>query len=147
MIEAISEAAAGELAASITLLCAGLATIIQISPIKISPWTWLARAIGRAINQEVIEKVDKIESDFSQFKYDRERDRAKSARTRVLRFGDELLHDVRHSKEHFDDALRDITEYENYCKDHPEFENDQMVITSQHLKQTYQKCLENHSFL
>ena len=67
--------------------------------------------------------------------------------TRVLRFGDELLHDVRHTKEHFDDVLRDITEYEKYCLEHPEFENDQMHITAEHIKETYHKCLREHSFL
>lgn len=31
-----------------------LLTLIQIAPIKINPWTALARAIGRAINKDVL---------------------------------------------------------------------------------------------
>ena len=32
-------------------------TLIQITPIRIDPWSSIARAIGRAINGEVIQKV------------------------------------------------------------------------------------------
>ena len=34
-----------------------LLTLIQIAPIKINPWTALARAIGRAINKDVLTKL------------------------------------------------------------------------------------------
>ena len=30
-------------------------TLIQIAPIKLDPWSAVARAIGRAINKDVIE--------------------------------------------------------------------------------------------
>ena len=40
------------------LLCGA---VIQIAPIKINPYTWLAKKIGRAVNAEVIEKVNSIE--------------------------------------------------------------------------------------
>lgn len=147
MTEAIKEAIEGNIPAGIALLCAALATIIQISPIKLDPWTWLARWIGRAINGELIEKVDKMEKKIEKMDQEEHLQRAKDARTRVLRFGDELLHDVHHTKEHFDDVLRDITYYENYCDEHPNFENDQMHITADYIKETYHKCLKEHSFL
>lgn len=147
MVEAISEAAAGELTASIALLIAALATVIEVAPIKVYPWKWLGRWIGRAINGELMEKVDQLEKDIKQIDHDAGERRAKDARARVLRFGDELIHDVRHSKEHFDDILQDITEYEKYCDEHPEFENDRMQLTAQKIKDTYKKCWEEHSFL
>ena len=33
-------------------------TLIQISPIKLDPWSAIARAVGRAINKDVIDKLD-----------------------------------------------------------------------------------------
>lgn len=122
-------------------------TIIQISPIKINPWTALARRIGRAINGELMEKVDKLEKDIKQLDHDAWERNAKSARARVLRFGDELIHNVHHSKEHFDDILQDITDYEKYCDDHPDFKNDRMKLTAQLIKEQYCKCMETHNFL
>lgn len=137
MIEAITVA--------ILALLAG-ATLIQIAPIKINPWTWVARTIGRAINAEVIQKVDKLESDLQSLKANTDEQTAKGCRVRILHFGDEILHGVKHSKEHFDQILMDITDYENYCREHPGFKNNMTAITTSQIKTTYEQCLEEHSF-
>lgn len=147
IIEAISEMTVGEFVGSIALVLAGVATFVEKTSKTMKPLTKLARAIGRAINGDLIDKVEGLEQKIEKMDQDDKLQRAKDARTRVLRFGDELLHDVRHTKEHFDDVLRDITEYEKYCLEHPEFENDQMHITAEHIKETYHKCLREHSFL
>lgn len=147
MIEAISNMTAGELAGSIALVLAGVAAVVENTSKTMKPLTKLARAIGRAINGDLIEKVDNLEQKIEKMDQGEQLQRAKDARTRVLRFGDELLHDVHHTKEHFDDVLRDITYYENYCDEHPNFENDQMHITAEYIKETYHKCLKDHSFL
>lgn len=147
IIEAISKMTVGELVSSITLVLACAATIVEKTSKTMKPLTKLARAIGRAINGELMEKVDNLEKKVEKMDEEEQLQRAKDARTRVLRFGDEVFHNVRHTKEHFDDVLRDITYYEKYCAEHPEFENDQMHITAEHIKETYHKCLKEHSFL
>ena len=53
---------AAEIATGGGILLAVL-TVIQIAPIKINPWSALAKAIGRAINGEVIAKVDRLETE------------------------------------------------------------------------------------
>lgn len=147
MVEAISEMTVGQLAGSLALLIAVLSTVVEVSKIKLNPWSWLARKIGRAINGEVLEKVDNMEHKLQDME-DREDERdAKAARSRVLRFGDELIHDQLHSKEHFDDILADITFYEKYCTDHPNFENDKMQMTAQYVKEIYHECMAEHKFL
>lgn len=137
MIEAIT--------AAVLALIAGT-TLVQIAPIKINPWSWLGRAIGRAINAEVIQKVDKLEGDLQSLKDRSEEHEAKSCRIRILRFGDEILHGVHHSKEHFDQILLDITEYDNYCKDHPRFKNNMTAITTSVIMSTYQDCWKDNKF-
>ena len=59
----------------------------------------------------------------------------------------ETIHGVRHTKEHFDQILRDITSYERYCDDHPHFENNTTVLTSQRIKDIYEDCLAKADFL
>jgi len=122
-------------------------TVLQVAPIKINPWTWIARAFGRAINAEVIDKVGKLESEVQSIKKNTEEHEAKSARVRILRFGDEILHDVKHSQEHFNQVLLDITEYEEYCSKHPEFRNNVTGITTKRIMETYEKCLKDNNFL
>lgn len=147
MIEAISELSVGEIVTYIALFLAGVATVVEKTSKTVKPLTKLARAIGRAINGELIEKVENLEQKIEMMDQEEQLQRAKDARTRVLRFGDELIHNVHHTKEHFDDVLRDISDYEKYCDDHPKFTNDQMHITADYIKSTYRKCLETHSFL
>ena len=147
MVEAISELTTGQLTGGIALLSVGISAILEISPIRLNPWSLIARKIGRAINGEVIEKVEKLEKEIKDMKESQEERDAKAARTRVLRFGDELIHDVKHTKEHFDDILQDMSDYEKYCEEHKDFKNDRMHLTSQHIKETYHRCMEEHSFL
>ena len=136
-----------ELAGAVLIALAGCATIIEVSPIKFNPWSALAKAIGRAINSEVLSEVNKMKTEVSSIKDELAEQRAINSRVRILRFGDELLHDVKHSKEHFDQILKDITDYENYCETHPKFENDMTVLTTERIKEVYSDCWKNHTFL
>lgn len=134
------------------LLCSGggillLMTIVQITPIKLNPWSWIAKRVGRAVNGEVLEKVNAIDKDVKEFKDTDAEHWASLSRSHILRFGDELLHGVAHSKEHFDQILVDISKYETYCKDHPEYLNNIANATITQIKKTYQKCWEEDSFL
>lgn len=124
-----------------------LMTLVQITPIKINPWSWIAKRIGRAINSEVLEKVNTLTKDVKDLKASDDEKWASLSRSHILRFGDELLHGVAHSKEHFDQILIDISEYESYCKGHPDYLNNVADATIKQIKRTYQKCLDDNSFL
>lgn len=124
-----------------------LMTIVQITPIKINPWSFLSKKIGRAINGEVIDKVDRLSKDVSDLRDECGEREATLSRTHILRFGDEILHGVPHSKEHYDQILTDISAYERYCDDHPQYRNNVAVGTIKHIQKMYQKHLEEDSFL
>jgi hypothetical protein len=131
-----------------------LLTLIQIAPVKINPWSYLAKKIGRALNTDTLDRVAKVEAQLNdvskQLSTMREEEAERNAvdcKTRILRFGDEILHGMEHSKEHFTQILRDITQYEQYCEDHPKFPNNNTVITSQVIKDTYRKRWDEHDFL
>lgn len=152
----------------ILLECGGVVgivfTILQVSKIEINPWTWVAKTLGRALNEEVIDKVDSIETQFNEqvtslehqlddISHDVQNLRnvvdeneASNCRIRILRFGDEILHGVSHSKEHFDQVLVDITNYENFCKSHPDFKNNIADATIRRIKQVYDERLEENDF-
>ena len=108
-------------------------TLVQVAPIRINPWSTIARAIGKALNADLNEKMDANE--------------AKTARYRILRFDDEIRHKIRHSKEHFDQIIEDVDTYERYCQDHPRFPNGKAVSATDNVKRTYEKCKAENSFL
>ena len=124
-----------------------LMTLIQISPIKIDPWTWLADKVGGALNRKLEQRMATIENEFRSFRDAQQEQNALYARTRILRFGDEVLNDNRHTKEHFEQILCDIDEYEHYCAEHPLFKNNKTVLTSKRIKDVYAKLLKNNDFL
>lgn len=124
-----------------------LLTLIEIAPIKINPWRALGRGIGKAINGEVLDKVSQLEADVQKIRDEIGEQAAVNCRARILRFGDEVLHGGEHTKEHFDQILRDIDAYEKYCGDHPDFSNNVTGLTSERIKHVYMKRLNENDFL
>ncbi len=72
---------------------------------------------------------------------------AQAARRRILRFNDELLRNLDHSKEYFDDILEDVKIYDDYCEEHRDFTNGKTVMATKNIKHCYEQCMEKHSFL
>lgn len=136
----------------LTLLA--LLTLIQIAPLKVSPWSALAKTLGKAINADVIaeltemKKVQKLTRERLEEHINLDDERmADTHRTKILRFNNELLRDIDHTKEEFIEALADIDEYENYCNGHPAYKNNRAVHAIGNIKRVYDERLEKHDFL
>jgi len=93
------------------------------------------------------DKLDAIQKSLDSHIHSDDERYAKQCRKRILRFNDELIRGDRHTKEHFDDVLGDITDYKQYCDDHPEFENEKAVLAIANVRRVYQECEIKHSFL
>lgn len=124
-----------------------LLTLVQVSPIKLNPWSYIARGIGSAINKDVIEKVEEMNKKVISLEKKMDERNATLCRTHILRFGDEIMHDQLHSYEHYQQILIDIDTYEKYCENHPEYKNNVAGQTIKHIKKMYQKHLDENSFL
>lgn len=74
-------------------------------------------------------------------------ERAKSNRSKILRFDDELRIGIRHSYEYFEDILRTVKEYEDYCGSHPKFKNRQAESAIKHIQEAYDEAHENNTFI
>lgn len=122
-------------------------TVFEVSKIKVNPWSWLAKKVGKAINGEVLEKFDQLKEDVTEIKTQQEEHSAKDSRMRILRFGDEMLHGENHSKDHFDQILDDVNRYELYCETHPLFINNMTRLTISRIKAEYKERLFNNTFL
>ena len=132
-------------------------SVIQISPLELDPWSW----IGNAFNKDIFARIDELEKRIDEIengvklanekcdKYEaqREEDKAVMACIRILRFNDELLHKKRHSKETFDQILKDVKFYEKYCEDNDDFENERAVRAIVNVRRCYDKCSEDCDFL
>lgn len=123
------------------------ATLIQITPVQINPWTWLARTIGRAINGDVLTKLEDTRQVLDEhIKADDARN-ADLHRSRILQFNNELLRDIPHTREDFIEILAEIDFYEKYCDTHPEYENNRAAHAVSNIKRVYDERLMKHDFL
>ena len=91
--------------------------------------------------------IDSLKADFSTFHRDEKEKDVVAARRRILRFNDELLRDIDHSKEYFDDILEDVHTYEQYCAEHADFQNEKAVMAIKNIRRCYESCMEKHNFL
>lgn len=131
-----------------------LMTLVQISPIKINPWTAILKALGRAFNAEVIGMLNEVkaaqESNTARLnehiRLDDERN-ADERRTRILRFNNELIRKIPHTKEEFVDVFADIDDYERYCRDHPDYKNNRAKHAIANIGRVYDERLQKHDFL
>lgn len=129
------------------VIVAILLSVIQISPIKINPWSAITKYIGRAINGELMTEIKGIKTAQEESNEESAKQWAILARTHILRFDDELYNGVKHSKEYFVQQLADIDTYEEYCDNHPTFRNSCATVAIEHIRKVYAECLEKHKFI
>ena len=129
-------------------------TLIQIAPIKVNPWSAIARAIGRAINTDVLDGLAEVKADQKEtrrvlddhIKVDDTRN-ADAHRARILQFNNELLRDIPHTREDFIEILEEIDFYEKFCKDHPDYQNNRCTHAIANIGRVYDDRLVKHDFL
>ena len=130
-----------------------LLTLIQISPIKIDPWSSLARAIGRALNKDVLDRLSTLEGEQREIKAEvsaqkelSDKREADGWRADILRFNMELVKHTKHTREDYIEILDIIDKYEKYCEAHKDYENNRAVHAVANIERCYDDRLKNDDF-
>lgn len=118
------------------ILLTGAVAIVTASAI----WDFIKFLINRKDGEK--KELKGIKSAIETLSDKVDRNQAILARTHILRFDDELINGIDHSKEYFSQQLQDIDTYEAYCKLHPDFKNNYAVIASEHIKKVYAELLD-----
>lgn len=89
----------------------------------------------------VNDHIAEVENKLTKERKERREAHIETFRLTILNFGDELQRDVNSNigREHFDQIIRVIDDYEKYCETHPEFPNNQCLMTIQYIKDVYKK--------
>lgn len=89
---------------------------------------------------KILNKLGEIETKFD------ERD-ARIARENILRFDDELIAGVHHSREYFRVILEDdVDNYEKYCSEHANFKNSFTAEAVAHIRNVYKDLVSSGKF-
>lgn len=110
-------------------------------------WAFLTNVFQKPEMTKVLDELTKVNGRVENLQACMDKNNAINSRTRILRFDDELYNNVKHSKEYFHQIMDDIDRYEDYCAEHPRFENNQAVAAINHIRTIHQKCWDEHSFL
>lgn len=125
-------------------LLAALLTLIEITPLKLNPWSALARAIGRAVNAEVLRTLQDVQAQLLQTQTRlqahmeaSEEKQADAARLEILHFNNAFLRGIPHTEEEFIEILHVIDRYEAYCRTHPDYPNSRAVQAVTNIRRVY----------
>ena len=108
-------------------------------------WGLIQYLINR--KDSIGEKIDKLTEMVKEVSDRVDSSSATNARTRVLRFDDELINGVHHSREYFQQTLEEIDTYETYCQKHPEFKNNACVLAIEHIRRVYSHLQDTGGFI
>ena len=131
-----------------------MTTLIQKFSKKYKPWSWLAIQLGKAMNAEMLDKLDVVEKKVDKLEKkdelqgkERAKEKALDVRRRILSCADECRRHIKHSEEFFNNVLEDVSYYKNYYDTHPTFENEKVVIAIDVVENVYKRCIETDDFL
>lgn len=124
-----------------------LLTLVQIAPVKVNPWSAIAKAVGKAVNADVTKELCEIKKKLNDHVTMDDWRTADGHRTRILHFNNELLRSIDHTEEEFNEVLAEIDAYEEYCEEHPEYPNNRAVLAIENIRSNYKERLQKHDFL
>ena len=128
------------------LLCL-LFGLVEIAPVKLNPWSALAKALGRAVNADLLRELSATKAALEEhIRLDDERN-ADGHRAKILAFNTELLRGIDHTREDFIEVLAEIDQYESYCRTHPEYKNNRARHAVANIGRVYDDRLKKHDFL
>ena len=114
--------------------------------------TWRQQSIEKQVQftsaiDNLSVKLSETNEKISDLRLTTDRRSATDNRYKIIRFNDEILKKEKHTKEHFDQILEAIHEYEIYCKQDEDYKNNKASFAIENIERVYQECLQNNDFL
>lgn len=98
-------------------------------------------------NNEAITELDKkMEEKFNDQQRESDEKEAKRLRYNIICFSDSCRVHNKHTKNHFENVMRDYDDYMEYCNKH-NFDNHFIEEEHEYIKAVYQECLKENKFL
>lgn len=119
---------------------------IEVIPIKVNPLTSIFNWISKRINFEIKEELNLIkknqerqENEFLEFKAD-------YLRWEIFAFENSIRRGRKHTEEEFVHVIEQCIFYEKFCEKY-DIQNGKAKHAIAHIKESYDKCITENSFL
>ena len=124
-----------------------LLTLVQIAPVKINPWSALAKTVGKAVNADISSRLDGIEAKLDGHITMDDRRTADSRRAQILHFNNELLRPIDHTKGERVEVMGKVAEREPCCGGQSEYPVTRAVLAIENIREVYKERLKKRDFL
>ena len=136
----------------------------RVEKFPIKPWSNFFRWIGNCLNRDMNEKLEaiekqqmannkaiieldkKVERKFDEKQKDDDEKESKRLRANIISFADSCRVGNHHTQSHFENIMRDYSDYEHYCKKH-DIPNHFIDSEYKYIEKVYQECLEEDKFI
>ena len=143
----------GEIAAAIAVGLGALSTFIEVSKIKINPWSSLFKWIGSKMMEDVraeIKALDKKQEEMAKKQDELSKQRAVDAmdavKAEIFRFYNECQKGERHSEGEFNHIIQQNEKYEKLVEETGE-SNGVYEMEYDYIMEIYRKCRQEKDFL
>lgn len=137
----------------VLLIFTVLASLIQITPIKVNPWDKIFGWIGKKMNKDVSDQVKEIRSEVKQVREDLDthiqddkREKLEAQRRDILDFANACMNGRKHTQEQFTFVMKKCDEYEKYIEDN-NLKNGEISSAIEEIRRINTKCRQNNTFL
>lgn len=137
----------------VLLIFTVLASLIQITPIKVNPWDKIFGWIGKKMNKDVSDQVKEVRSEVKQVREDLDthiqddkREKLEAQRRDILDFANACMNGRKHTQEQFTFVMKKCDEYEKYIEDN-NLKNGEIYSAIEEIRRINTKCRQNNTFL
>ena len=138
---------------NIVVVLVGLSALIQITPIKINPWTTLFKWIGNKVNEDlrkevgrVNKKLDSLSKDVDDLSRQRKEDEKDRIRWEILDFANSCRNGRRHTKDEYLHIIELNDKYKKLLKETGD-KNGVFEVEYEYIKGLYKERQEKNDFL
>lgn len=126
----------------ITLLVI-VSLLVQISPLKLDPWSW----IGDQLNKNIKKEISEMRTDVSTTEKKLDEHIAQSLRTKIINFQDDILQKgMLKTQAQWKEVQRACGEYEAYITAN-NLVNGDATEAIEFIHQEYQRCASTRNFM
>ena len=138
---------------NIIVVLVGLSALIQITPIKINPWTALFKWIGDKVNEDLRnqvgglnEKINNLSKDIDTLGKQRKEDEKDRIRWEMLDFANSCRNGRRHTKDEYLHIIELNDKYKKLLKETND-KNGVFEVEYEYIKELYKERQEKNDFL
>lgn len=131
---------------NLLLTVIGVTCLIQISPIKINPWSAIMKSIKKYLVGDLMDEVQHVKSEVANANKEISNERVQRIRWNILDFTNSCRRGTIHTREEWDHCIDELKWYVQYCQD-KDIQNGVIEQSAIWLHRRYHDHLDKDDFL